>query len=108
MFQSPGFRQNLEGGISDLWIPDQSIIERNCHNSRTGDDIDIKHGPVTKKMTMTPYRTSVTSLTFFQFTAILEPSGSRIPDAYSGKLIFSLTVFFYLTKIENITKKSLT
>ena len=50
----------------------------------------------------------VTSLSFFQFMANLEQSGSQIPDAESAKLMFSLIVTFYLTKSENRTKKSLT
>ena len=40
--------------------------------------------------------------------ANLEQSGSRIPDAQSIKLIFSLTVTFYLTKTENRIQISLT
>ena len=43
-----------------------------------------------------------------QFTANLEQSRNRIPDASSVKLIFSSTVTFYLTKTENRTNKSLT
>ena len=50
----------------------------------------------------------MTSLSFFRFMVNLGQSGSRIPDAESVKLIFSLTVTFYLTKTENRTKKSLT
>ena len=38
----------------------------------------------------------------------LEQSGSRIPDAWSVKLKFTLIVTFYLTKTVNRTKKSLT
>ena len=53
-------------------------------------------------------RKIVTSLLFSQFMATLEQSGSRIPDAESAKLIFSLTVTFCLTKTENRTKTSLT
>ena len=36
------------GGISDKQISGQSAIKRNCHNSRTGDDNDVKLVPVTK------------------------------------------------------------
>ena len=50
----------------------------------------------------------MTSLSFFQFMANLEYSGSKNPHVWSVKLTFSLTVFFYLTKAENRTKKSLT
>ena len=52
-------------------------------------------------------RKIVKSLLFFHFTANLEQSGSRIPDAQSAKLIFTLTVTFYFRKNENRTKKSL-
>ena len=38
--------------------------------------------------------------------ANLEQSGSPIPGAQSVRLIFSLTVTFYLTKTENRTEKS--
>ena len=78
----------------------------------------MKVGPVTKldkrnktsqkKLTMTSCRRIMTLLPFFQFTANLEQSGSRIPDAQTVKLIFSLIVTFYLTKTENRTKKSVT
>ena len=57
---------------------------------------------------MTSHRKIVTSLLFFQFMANLEQAGSRIPDAESAKLMFSLIVTIYLTKTENRTKKSLT
>ena len=46
--KSPDILQNSDGGISDFWISGQSLIKENCHNSRTGDDIDMKIGPVTK------------------------------------------------------------
>ena len=53
-------------------------------------------------------RKIVTSLLFFQFTANLEQSRNRIPDAQSVKLLFSLIGTFHLTKSENRTKISLT
>ena len=56
---------------------------------------------------MTSYWEIVISLSFFRFMANLEPSRSQIPDAWSVKLTFSLTITFYLTKTENRTKKSL-
>ena len=42
MLQSPDFRQNSDGSISDFRISGQSLIKENC------DDIDMKFGPVTK------------------------------------------------------------
>ena len=47
-------------------------------------------------------------IAIFQFTANLEQSESRILDAQSVKLIFSLIGTFYLTKTQNRTKKSQT
>ena len=46
--QSPDIEQNSDGSISDFRISGQSIIKENCHNSRTGDDIDMKLEPATK------------------------------------------------------------
>ena len=36
------------GDISNFQISGQFLIKRNCHNSWTSDDIDMKLGPVTK------------------------------------------------------------
>ena len=63
---------------------------------------------ISKNMTMTSFQQIVTSLSFFRFKTNLEQSRSRIPDAWSVKLIFSLTVTFYLINTENRTKKSVT
>ena len=52
-------------------------------------------------------RQTVTSLPFFQNMANLAQSRSQIPDAQPVKVIFSLTITFYL-KTENRTKKKLT
>ena len=48
------------------------------------------------------------AMSFFSFMANFQQSRSRILDAYSVKLIFLLTVTFYLRKTENRTKNSLT
>ena len=74
----------------------------------------MRLGPVTKyetetkqcqkSLTMTSCQKIVTSLSFFQFMANLDQSRSRILDAESIKLIFSLPVTSYLTKTENRTK----
>ena len=34
------------GGNSDFQIPGQSLVKKNCNNSRTSHDIDMKPGPV--------------------------------------------------------------
>ena len=59
-------------------------------------------------MTTTSCQKGVTLLSFYQFMANLERSGSRVPDRYSVKLMFSLIVTFYLSKTANRAKKSLT
>ena len=41
--QSPDIGQNSDGGISDFRISGETL-----HNSRNSDNIDRKHGPVTK------------------------------------------------------------
>ena len=74
----------------------------------------MKVGAVTKldkrnkttSMTMTSCQKIVTSLLFFGLMANLKQSGSRILDAYSVKLTFSLRKRFYLTKTENRTKNT--
>ena len=47
-FIKPIIGQNSDSGISNYRISGQSFIKENCHNSRNSDDIDMKHGPVTK------------------------------------------------------------
>ena len=91
MPQSPDIGQNSDGVISIFWISGQSPIKENFHNSRTSGDIDMKLGPVTKldkrnKTTSKKFDDDVmsencASLSFFQFMANLEQSGSRILDA---------------------------
>ena len=108
--QSSDIGQNSDEGISDFRISGQSLIKRNCHNSRNIDDIDMKLGLVTKleknKTTSKKFDDdfNVNSLPFFQFTANLEQFGSRIPDAESVKFIFSLIVTFYLKKLKTELK----
>ena len=102
--QSPDIGQNSDRGYFDFRIFGQSLIKENCHNSRTSDDIDMKPGPVTTL----DKRNKTMSLPFLQSMANLEQSGSRIPDAQSVKLMFSLIVTFHLTRTENRTKKLLT
>ena len=78
----------------------------------------MKLGPVTKpdkrnkttskNLTLTSCRKIVTSFSFLGFLADLEQSGGRTPDAESAKVMFSVTVIFCLTEIENRTKKPLT
>ena len=68
--------------------------------------LDKRQKTIIKYLTMTSCQKIVTSLSFFGFMANLEQSRTRIPDAKSVKLTFSVIVTFYLTKSENRTKKS--
>ena len=62
--------------------------------------LDKRNTAISKKLTMTLCRKIVTSLSFFRFLANLEQYRSRIPDARSIKLTFSLTATFYLQKLK--------
>ena len=106
-------------GISDFKISGQYLLNENYDNSRASDDINMKLRPITKldkknkttpkkNLTIRLCRENVMSLSFFEFMANLEQLASRILEAQSLKLTFSLIVTFYLTKTENRTKKSLT
>ena len=35
------YEQNSDRDVSDFRISDQSLIKRNCHNSRTSDDTEM-------------------------------------------------------------------
>ena len=70
--------------------------------------LDKANKATSKKLTMTSCQQIMTSLSFFWFMVNLEVSGRQIPDAWSVKLTFSLTVTFSFTKTENRTKKFLT
>ena len=63
--------------------------------------LDKSHTTTLKYLTVTSCQQIVTSLSFFRFMANLEQSGNRIPEVWSVKLTFLLTVIFYLTKTEN-------
>ena len=43
-----GIGQNSDGDNFDFRISGQSLINQNCHNSRTSNDIAMKLGPVIK------------------------------------------------------------
>ena len=106
-----------EGVFSNFRFLVNPLQKKNCHNSRTSDDIDMKLGPVTKL----DKRNKTTSKKFVdddmsedcevivifpiycQFGAIRKPDSRHM----SVKLKFSLIVTFSLTKTENRTKKSL-
>ena len=57
---------------------------------------------------LTLCRKIVMPLSCFEFLANLEQSGDRIRDTETAKVLFSVTVTFYLTKTKNRTEKSLT
>ena len=70
--------------------------------------IDQRNKTTSKNLVMTSFLKIVTSLSFFKFLTNLEQSGGRIPDTESAKIMFSITVTFFLRKTENRTKKYLT
>ena len=77
-----------------MWISGQSLKRENCHNSRTSNDIDIRLGPVTKldkKNTATSKKID---------NDVMPANWDVVPDAWFVKLTLSLTIAFYLTKIE--------
>ena len=108
MPQSPDIGQNPDGGISDFHISGQCLINENCNNCRTSDDIDMKLGPVpklgkrnkttSKKFDVNVMSRNVTSLSFFGFLANSEQSEGLIPETESEKVIFSVIVTFFLQK----------
>ena len=115
--QSSDIGQNSDREIFDSRISSQSLIQRNCRNSRTSDDVDMKLGSATKrnkknKITSKIFGDDVMSenrdviaifLIFGQFGEIQKPD--------SGCIVCKTYIFinsnFYLTKTENRTKKSL-
>ena len=109
--KSPDIGQNIDGGISDFRISGQSLIKKNCHNSRTSDGIDMKLGPVTKldkRNKTTSKKIDIDVIVIFrifgQFGAVRRPdSGTE-----SAKVMLLVIGTFCLTKTENRTKKSLT
>ena len=110
--QSQDVGQNSDAGISNFRIAGQiPLIDKNCHNFRVSNDIDMKCGPVikldkrntatSKNLTMVSCRQIVTSLSFFQFMANLEQSRScKICKIY-------IFINLYLTKTENRIEESL-
>ena len=46
--QSADIGQHFGGGISDFRISGQSLVNRNCYNSRFSNDIDMKLGSATE------------------------------------------------------------
>ena len=81
-------------GQTQTWvfpISGQSLTNKNCHNSKTSNDIDLRLGPATKierktrqrqtNFTMTSCQQIVMSRLIFPFIANLEQSESRIPES---------------------------
>ena len=70
--------------------------------------LDKRNKATSKKLMMMSCRKIVTLLSFSSLLVTLKQPGDQIPDTESAKNMFSLTVAFCLTKIENRTKISLT
>ena len=100
--------KTLTGVFSIYRFLVKSFINKNCQNSRTSNDIDLKLGQVTKldkrnttrlkHLTKTSCQQAMT-LFFFGFVVDF--------DVWSIILKFSLIATSYVTKIQNRTKKSL-
>ena len=79
--QSPGIKQNSNGGISDIWISGQSFIRENCYNSRISNDIDIKRGPVTK---LDQRNTATSKFIARMFSCYFPIPKKNTPEALNG------------------------
>ena len=95
--------QNSDGGISHFLVSSQSLIKKNCQNSRINDDIAIKLGAVTKlykrnKATSKNSRWShVGKLWRLLFIWSILNAGFRTHTIF-------LIATFYVTKTEDRTK----
>ena len=90
--QSPNIWQNSDGCISDFQISDQSLINKNCHNYRTTNDISMKLRSITKLDKRNPSMSNkfhddvmlancdviVIFLIYDQFGAIRKPDYARM------------------------------
>ena len=108
---SPDIGQMSDRCISNFQISGQYFWDKSC---RTSHDIDIKLGPVTKlgkrslvmakKIDSDRISKKCSTVTFFliyvHFAAIRKPNSRCM----IYKLIFSLTIAFYLAKPEKRTK----
>ena len=94
----------------------KSFIIKNCHNSRTSNDIDMEPGTANKlekrntttleKLVTTSFQQITTSSSFFWLMVDLEQSGTRTPDAWSIIPTFWLLATFCLTKLKTDLKIS--
>ena len=69
--------------------------------------IDRRNRTMSKILEMTSFQQILTPLSFFRFMVNLKQPGSRILDAWSVILTYSLAVTFYLSKTENRTETQL-
>ena len=90
--ESPDVGQSSGRGISNFWISGQPLLNKNCDNSRTTNDIDMRIGLVSK------LDRGNTTTSKHQFMANMEQSKSWILKAWSVILTFLLIVTFNLTK----------
>ena len=115
--QSRDIGQTSEEVICNFRIFGQSLITKNCQNSRTRHDIEMKLGPVTNfneriMATSRKFDDDVisTNYIFFQVMPDFQPSGSQILELCSIKFTFSLTITFFITnlktKIKNLSREA--
>ena len=80
MLQYPDIGENSGGGNFGFIV--KSLINKDCHNSRTSDDIDMKLVLLAKlDKRNTSCKEIMTLLFFFQFMTNLEQSRGWIADA---------------------------
>ena len=117
----PDTVQNSDGGYYIFQISSQSFSNKNCHNSRTSNDFEMKLRPVTKydnrnrpiiqksnhDVILINYNV-LCHCYFLWVMGNLDPFESWIPHEQSEKFTISSIVNFYFTKTENRTQKSLT
>ena len=100
--QSRDTGQDSDGDISNFGISGKPLINENCHNSSSSDDIAMKLGPVTKldRRNTTTFEDDVilvycdVIVTFSIYSQFGEP-GNRNPDTWS--IIFTFWLIVTLT-----------
>ena len=111
--QSPDIGQTSDEVICNSRIFGQSLITKNCHNSRTRHDIKMKLGPVTNfnkriMATSRKFDDDVISTNCI-FSNLCPISAVRKPD--SGAMLYKIYIFtnnnLFHYKLENKNKKSL-
>ena len=100
------YRAKVKQGYFQFMDFSSITYSKNCHNSRTTDNVDIKFEPATKLETTTSKNWEWPHIS--KLWCHLEQSRDWIPDAWSVNTYIFNNINLFLTKTENRTKKSLT